>query len=417
LSDILSRLLPGGTTILAEGCSKPLALLSSILLSPSSGEADFPGESEAPANPTEDDGEEPSVRELIAQATTVILAKQRSDDTTKVHGTPLSVWCSHFLGEAGAILSTAAIAAVDSGLVRWGPGLFLIRDASEEEVVWSLVVPEGDADNLTSLLSTNYLPDWSIREWLTFVFHDLSLHQGVDSTLVALLQHFWWPGCAKAVRHWTQSCDRCLENRKNARLHSISCLRIPRGLVNITDRGKHVAIDFGYPRQGWVPASNREHVGFICLVCISTGFTLLQPVVDMKGTTAARRVVEGWVPFFGLPRTVTADNAITTTEFCSELSAVGVRVCRIPVFSPWANGVAEKRIGVAKDRIQAMRVPWDNALPWVQLSLNSTANAVGISPAELMFGSKVLTLLLMIPGKLVSLIPSMIAWSLHCVDM
>ncbi|KAF4754678.1 hypothetical protein FOZ63_004171, partial [Perkinsus olseni] len=168
LSDILSRLLPGGTTILAEGCSKPLALLSSMLLSPSSGEEDLPGESEVPANPTEEDGEEPSVRELVTQATTVILAKQRSDDTTKVHGTPLSVWCSHFLGEAGAILSTAAIAAVDSGLVRWGPGLFLIRDASEEEVVWSLVVPEGDADSLPNLLSTNYLPDWSIREWLTF---------------------------------------------------------------------------------------------------------------------------------------------------------------------------------------------------------------------------------------------------------
>ncbi|EER11281.1 gag/pol/env polyprotein, putative, partial [Perkinsus marinus ATCC 50983] len=388
LSDILSRLLPGGSTMLAEGTSKPLALLSSVLVS-TLADGSTPDLAGAPQEPTGNGDDQPSVNTLVAEATTVILTQQKCDGTTKVYGTPLSVWWSHFLGEEEDVLSAPAVAAVDMGLVRWGPGLYVIRDAADDDVVWSLVVPSGAAGELPNLLSTNYLPDWSIREWLTFVFHDMSFHQGVDSALVAILQHFWWPGCAKMIRQWIQSCDRCLENRKNIRLHSIPCLRIPRGLVNLTDGGKHVAVDFGYPRQNWVPASDNVNIGFICMVCLATGYTVVEPVSNMKGMTAVQSVMKLWVPFFGIPRTLTADNAITTNEFCTELSAVGIRVCRIPSFSPWANGVAEKRIGVIKDRIQGMRIPWDNALSWIQLSLNSTANAVGISPAELMFGSRI----------------------------
>ncbi|KAF4676625.1 hypothetical protein FOL47_005778, partial [Perkinsus chesapeaki] len=377
LSDILSRLLPDGNAILAEGNPRPLALAAPVV-----------AEAEG--------GEIPSSRDDVHQlmsfldnASEFIIDKQKAGDSTKVHGATLATWCSYFLhGEADDLPSTAA-AALNIGLVRWKPGVFIVRDAVADDIIWSLVIPLGSSGDLPGLLSTNYLPGWGIREWVSFVFHDLSCHQGVDGALEALVRHFWWPGCGKALREWSQTCDRCLENRKNTRLHSIPCLRIPRGLTSLDERGKHLALDFGYIDKAWIPANDSGYVGFLCMVCIATGFTMITPVKDMKSGTAVREVIKLWTPILGFPKTITADNAITSEEFCTEMTAVGVRVCKIPSFSPWANGIAEKRVGTVKARLAGMRIPWNDALSWVQLTINSSVNAIGVTPSELMLGMRI----------------------------
>ncbi|EER11938.1 hypothetical protein Pmar_PMAR019040 [Perkinsus marinus ATCC 50983] len=203
LSDILSRLLPGENAILSEGHSRPLALAVPIVSDAEEGGGRQGGE---------------DLNRLLSffdNANDFIIDKQKIDNTTKVHGATLAKWCSYFLhtdDTADEDLPSSAVAALAIGLVRWGPGLFVIRDAVADEIIWSLVIPLGSAEDLPALLSTNYLPGWSIREWVSFVYHDLSLHQGVDSALEALVRHFWWPGCGKhaadAVRRMAAATGR-----------------------------------------------------------------------------------------------------------------------------------------------------------------------------------------------------------------
>ncbi|KAF4677226.1 hypothetical protein FOZ60_000285, partial [Perkinsus olseni] len=382
LSDVLSRLMEGGKEFLPEGHPKPVALVAPEDSTDGGGELARGGSVELVAPSGTADVDLEKVSEFVVES-------QSKDGSTLVFGAALMAWVEHF--RAGAALPTSAAEALEMGLVEWNSGVTVFKEATVAGPSWALVVPDTPMEEYVGVLSLNYEPKWSVRQWLLFVFHDVALHPGAEAVRETMFPRFWWPGSSGDVSRWVQSCDQCLEVKRGTRLKSIPAVRVARGLVARDERGKHVALDHGFPSPTWMPASDPNHKAFVCAVCLSTGFSMLSPVRSTSTEHTMEFLLKSWVPLAGLPLSITADNAIASNEYRASLLAFGVRVCRVASFSPWANGAAERRVGLAKERMAFLRLPWDTALPWVQLQLNSTPGSSGASPALLMFGTELRT--------------------------
>ncbi|KAF4699610.1 hypothetical protein FOZ62_009831, partial [Perkinsus olseni] len=176
---------------------------------------------------------------------------------------------------------------------------------------------------------------------------------------------------------------------KRAKL--LSAPRVPRGLLDIDARGKHLAMDHGYPSPSWSPAKDPNNKAFLVMTDLSTGFTLIRCVADVGGPTTSATLFESWIALMGVPRSVTGDNFLDTPSLRSSLKACGVRFLSVPAWSPWSNGSAEARVGRIKRILPGYSLPWDAAMPHVQLAINSQQRATGHFAAELMFGTKVNT--------------------------
>ncbi|KAF4652770.1 hypothetical protein FOL47_010859, partial [Perkinsus chesapeaki] len=171
---------------------------------------------------------------------------------------------------------------------------------------------------------------------------------------------------------WVDKCDYCMEQKPAKRAKLVTAPRVPRGLVDLYARGKHIAIDHGYPAPSWVHAAEPSTKAFLVVTDIATGFTEATP--DVKGMTTATTLFESWV----------GDNFIDAPALRSPLMSCGVKVLTVPPNSPFANGSAEARVGRVKRLLPSTKLPWDQALAYVQLAINSQKRASGYSAAELM---------------------------------
>ncbi|KAF4673324.1 hypothetical protein FOZ60_001629 [Perkinsus olseni] len=141
----------------------------------------------------------------------------------------------------------------------------------------------------------------------------------------------------------------------------------------------------------WTSMRDPNNKAFLVMTDLSTGFTLIRCVADVGGPTTSATLFESWIALMGVPLSVTGDNFLDTPSLRSSLKACGVRFLSVPAWSPWSNGSAEARVGRIKRILPGYSLPWDAAMPHVQLAINSQQRATGHSAAELMFGTKVIT--------------------------
>ncbi|KAF4735550.1 hypothetical protein FOZ63_019093, partial [Perkinsus olseni] len=379
-SDLLSRLLDQGRRYLPEGGGNPVVLAT---IDPSTQSDGSPRDNsdDTLARVLCDDGIQSELREL-----------QKADDETKVHGASLKEYHQHF--EGSKALPRSAVEAVQLGLIGRADGVIMtISDVNESGEVLVPVIPVGVIPGLQALINTNVQTNWTVREWLLFCVHELGGHGGYHHLRAKLVSRVWWPSILPQAQRWVQSCDYCMQQKAAARLKLMSAPRVARGLVDLELRGKYIALDHGYPAQPplWLAASNPAPKAFLVITCVATGYTVVRAVDSVDGGTTTRCLFEFWVPYMGIPCGVMGDNFMDTPALRQSLAACGVRFLPTPPWAPWANGSAEARVARVKRILPSLRIPWDLAMPQVQLLINTHKRTSGYSSAELMYGTAIRT--------------------------
>ncbi len=131
----------------------------------------------------------------------------------------------------------------------------------------------------------------------------------------------------------------------------------------------------------------------------STRWLEIIPVKNLKATTAADALVEGWISRFGVPADITTDRG---TQFTSQVWAklcnrLGVKHHMTTAYHPASNGLVEGAHRQLKDSLQTRLAgnDWPAHLPWILLGLRAAPKEdSGVSSAELVLGSR-----LTLPGE------------------
>ena len=176
----------------------------------------------------------------------------------------------------------------------------------------------------------------SIPDLLTTA-HDKAGHLSVQKTLQNLQSQFTWPGMSTDVDNWIRSCTAC-QKAKIARPRTKEELQklSPPALV----LGDRIHIDLVD-----MPRSAEGHVAICTLVDAATGYTILQAVTTKTSQAVSSTILEKYVPFFGVPRTLVTDKGKENLN--SEIALLTKRYNISHVVSstnhPQSNGMVERR--------------------------------------------------------------------------
>ncbi|EER04846.1 hypothetical protein Pmar_PMAR026398 [Perkinsus marinus ATCC 50983] len=319
-----------------------------------------------------------------------LITLQKADSSTLIHGDTLQAWQHHFDG-AGKLQKLAAEAEALGLLTHVGGVVMTISEATLTGPISVPVIPGGVVTGLNGMIGTNVDTDWKLRDWLLFVAHEMDYHRPHRDMRDSLVPFVWWPSLLRDARSWVERCDHCMEQKPTKRMKLVTAPRLPWGLIDLDARGKHIAIDHCYPNPTWISPANPSLKAFLVITDLSTGYTLLCGAEDVRGSTTAKLLYGSWVSIFGVPLSVTGDNFIDAPSLRTPLQSCGVRSNTVPAYSPFSNGSAEERLGRVKRVLPTTKLPWDQALPFVQLSINSQKRVSGHSAAELMFGTQIRT--------------------------
>ena len=219
------------------------------------------------------------------------------------------------------------------------------------------------------------------------------LHQEhLGSTKMKLLAHsyFWWPGLDRDIEELSTGCSVCLANRvlpKKAPLHP-----------------------WEWPDKPWlrVHADYAGPVVGMYFLVITDAHSKWIEVLPTKDTssTATISLIRNVFSHFGLPMTLVTDNGpnFTSQEFRLFLEKNGIRHITSAPYQPSTNGQAENSVKTFKTFLkhcagEDWRTKLDKFLFQYRVTPHSTT---GVSPAELLFGRKLRTVLdLVHPGKCV----------------
>ncbi|EER03549.1 gag/pol/env polyprotein, putative [Perkinsus marinus ATCC 50983] len=378
LSDLLTRLLDGGTRYLQDGGGTPLVLVT----------RDQDGGNSTDGAPRTD-AEELASALCEGGVYEKLSSLQAADDITRVHGTTLKDWCSHFIHDVP--VSRIAQEAVEIGVVAWTDNLlYVVVDVKEKGQVRVPVLPTGKIAGLDELISINVQGDWDVRSWFMFCGHELQIHASFHPMRSFILTKGWWPTISKDCQRWIGHCDSCMDEKAAERRKLVTAPRVPRGLINLELRGKFVSLDHGYPAAapGWIPAANPKMKAFLIITDVATGFTMIRSVEAVDGRATVKTFFDAWVSVYGVPLGLAGDNFLDAPALRSSLLSLGVRFLPSPPWSPWSNGSSEARVGRVKRLVPTLGIAWDLSLPHVQLIINTNKRAAGYSAAELMFGTQ-----------------------------
>jgi len=187
----------------------------------------------------------------------------------------------------------------------------------------------------------------------------------------------------KRVRDYIENCLTCLvantsPHRFEGQLHND---KTPTKLFQV------LHIDHFGPLQ--TTSDGHKHV----LVAVDA-FTRFTNLFAVK-TTSAKEVCKKLHALFqilGRPHEIVADrgSAFTSQEFADFLNKQGIKLRKVAVASPWANGIAERTNRFLKSSLaKIVQSPddWLNHLDEVQYVLNNTYNsAIKSTPAKLLLG-------------------------------
>ena len=169
-------------------------------------------------------------------------------------------------------------------------------------------------------------------------------HVGVVQMKSAARQYFWWPGLGKQIEDMAKACDGCNRYRRKpapAPLCPWPYARRPMERVHIDYcefKGKHILVMIdAYSKYIWAHIMNGDTT-----------------------TTKTLAVLYAWFcERNGAPATLVSDNGpqFTSKEFAEKMAKWGIKHILTPPYHPASNGLAEKAVGIIKDRLKKMASP------------------------------------------------------------
>ena len=241
-------------------------------------------------------------------------------------------------------------------------------------------------DSLVMVRHQIYAP-FSIRHTLLHLAHDdpRSGHFGVDRTLHALRQTWFWPGMSADVQTHIGQCTTCLAvNTPKAYINA------PLGsLPEATHFNQRIHLDL----LGPLPATMVHKYKYILLITDAfSHWVELVPIESKEAVVVAEAFHSQWICRFSCPDSVNSDQGkeFTAKVFASLLTRYNILHNLSSVMHPQSNGIAERfnRTMVTYLRKYLTSGPcWDKALPMLQSSYNNSPHAsTKTSPYQLVVG-------------------------------
>ncbi|XP_070614630.1 FK506-binding protein 15 isoform X1 [Erythrolamprus reginae] len=201
-------------------------------------------------------------------------------------------------------------------------------------------------------------------------------HPGIVRMKSLARGHLWWPGLDADIESWVSKCDPCQESRPNPPKTTPAEWEQPAGPWS------RIHIDFAGP------------VGSQYFLIVVDAFSKWLEIIAMNNitTSATIKVLSRLFASHGCPDLLVSDNGpqLTARQFELFLDGLGVRHALISPYSPWANGLAERYVRVAKEALHRSG-PGDvqQNLDQFLLTQHITPNShTHVSPAELLMGRK-----------------------------
>lgn len=227
--------------------------------------------------------------------------------------------------------------------------------------------------------------------------HESLLHLGWEKTLEKVYCHYWFPHMNKYVRKFVDNCitcklSKCHSGKTQVELHPIPKVSTPWHTIHIDATGKLTG-----------KKDTKEYI--FVLVDAFTKYTILYHTKNID-TSNAIKAIKNSVSLFGAPTRVIADQGrcFASKEFKDFCNAHCINLHLIATGTSRANGQVERVMSTLKNMLTAIETEnnrsWQDALPEVQIALNSTISRVTkSSPLELFIGKIARPLNLMISNN------------------
>ncbi|XP_015278716.1 PREDICTED: uncharacterized protein LOC107120515 [Gekko japonicus] len=211
-----------------------------------------------------------------------------------------------------------------------------------------------------------------------------SLHEGHPGMvhMKALARGYvWWPRLDADIEEWVRVCEPCQQARPEPPTAT------PQRWESAGKPWSRLHLDFAGPVQGQM---------FLVIV---DAYTKWLEVAHMRSTTSSAvvTVLRQLFATHGLPDVLVSDNGaqFTSEEFRRFLSDNGIRQMTAAPFHPASNGQAERMVRTTKEALAKLVCgDWGVKLASFLLRQHVTpCSATGRSPAEMLMGRRLATLL------------------------
>ena len=209
-------------------------------------------------------------------------------------------------------------------------------------------------------------------------------HPGTDSMLRMLRSSVWWPGITKDVKEFVETCRACSAAVK-------SNTRAPLEVRPTPDKvWQHCSADFKGPIGG-------EYY-FHVLIDDLSRFPIVQ-VSKSTGFKELRKNLEEVFGMFGIPESITHDGGppYNSEEWQRYAKEKGFQAKKSTPEHPESNGIVERFMSVLRKTVHTAIAEKRDVKEAVQMRVfnfrNTTHPSTGKTPAELMFGRQVKTLI------------------------
>ena len=181
--------------------------------------------------------------------------------------------------------------------------------------------------------------------------------------------YVWWPKIDAELEGVCKSCVICQTQQKTPPVVPLHPWAWPWSRVHVDYAGPFMFLIMSDAHSKWLE------------VHMTTTMTSAVTIELMRKSFAS----------LGLPEVIVSDNAATFTssEFAEFLKSNGVRHVRTPPYHPALNGLAERWVQTFKAGMKKLQEETKISRFLFNYRLSST----GVSPAELMFGRKLRSLL------------------------
>jgi len=229
-----------------------------------------------------------------------------------------------------------------------------------------------------------YVPE-AMEKNVLFKYHDQMGHLGVEKTVNAILQNYWFPNLTVKVKQHVAHCLKCIaysptSGKPEGVLHSIPKGSIPFDTLHI------------------------DHLGPLDKQCLSKRYVFLvidafTKYVKLYATknTASHEAIRALCDYFSnysKPRVIISDrgSCFTSKEFADFIDTQGIRRVLIATGSPQSNGQVERvnrvlvpMLGKIVNKEEGKQ--WYKLLYEVEYAVNNTKNrSTGKTPSRLLFG-------------------------------
>ena len=228
------------------------------------------------------------------------------------------------------------------------------------------------------------------RNDLIKLVHETFAHVGINKTLRALKDDYYWPNMDFDVRLSINSC-RCCNQRK---VHRMGKNGISKGDLESNYPFHKISVDITGP----LPLGPHGEKFILGIIDNFSRFVTLVPLKRATAETVAKALYEKWVTIFGAPEVIHSDRG---TEFENRImfnlcSLLGIRKSRSSPYYPKGNSICERLFGTVKDMLsttmKSRKQNWVDILPSIEMALRCTVHkSTNFSPYEIVFGRKMKT--------------------------